>query len=330
MTKIVCINRVTGSYIREYGLYDNILFLSSKTFLKRYLEIKKIIVENKINIIWTWGGLEATFGLLLSMNTPVHHINGSIRHGIVRINTNHCWRKIVLHLSRHIIANSYSGLRANRLTRGFLLYNGLDEKFFQPVIKENYLQDNPDIKQMINKEGLVFISVANLVPYKDYFTVLHALGDLKKAGYIFTYLVVGQGPNRNHIEADIIRNGLNGDVYLLGQRSDVKELLSISDLFIHSSLGEGCSNAILEAMAVGLPVIATSTGGSPEIIDESYGRLFEYQNWEQLKSHLNWFLNNPERREEMGFSAKETARNRFSVERMMVEYKQIIFQIAAN
>jgi glycosyltransferase involved in cell wall biosynthesis len=328
--RAIVFNKKKSSYEQEYNLTGKLVYLKSKNPITRFFEILNILKKEKPVIIWTWGGFEATFGLLLLLVTPIRHINGSIRHGIVRFKRKQIWRRFILHLSRHIVANSHIGLRANGLKRGLVLYNGLDEKFFEPLDTALYLKQQPDIHRILDKEGMVFVSVANLVPYKDYFTVLKALEQLQNNGYQFIYLIIGEGINRNAIGAEILLRGLDASVYLLGRRTDVKELLSISDLFIHSSLGEGCSNAILEAMAAGIPVVASATGGTPEIVDESYGRLFKYQHWEQLHDYLEWFLSNPQKMKEMGSKARETAQNRFTVTNMINEYEQIIKQIASK
>lgn len=328
--KAIVFNRSAGGYAEEYDLGNQLIYLKSTNPIGRLFEMLLILRNEKPYIIWSWGGFEATFATILSLFTPVHHINGSVRHGIVRFNWKQIWRMFILHICRHIVANSYVGLKANGMKRGMVLYNGLDEKFFEPVDTVRYLQHNREIKKILDKDGMVFVSVANLVPYKDYLTVFKALEQLKNKGYQFNYLIIGEGPNRNVLQEDILSMGLRDNVYLLGCRTDVKELLCISALFIHSSLGEGCSNAILEAMAAGLPIVASATGGTPEIVDESYGRLFKYQDWQQLQEYLDWFFSNPQKMKEMGTKAREIARNRFSVARMINEYEKIVMQIASK
>lgn len=311
------------SYIEEYNIKRKIIFLQSKTNFRRLSEIYSIVSNLKPEFLWSWGGLEATFGMIISILKPVVHINGSIRHGIYLGDRGQLLRLIVLHLSKYIVANSHAGLKANMLKRGFVLYNGLDEKFFvEKSEKQNSLPDTLQLKRP------VFISVANFVPYKDYITVLLTLLRLKNEGHSFTYLIIGNGPERTIIEQFIRENNLDEHVILLGKISNVLEYLSCADLFIHSSRGEGCSNAILEAMAAGLPVIATSTGGTPEIVHESFGKLFEYKNMDHLYKHLIWFINNPEMFKNMSIKAKEYAKSLFTIEKMLTNYYNILTTIS--
>lgn len=320
-TKVVCFNKTTSSYIEEYGMSVDVIYLSSKNFFKRVIEIRRIIKENNTDIIWTWGGFEATFGLLLSVTSSVKHINGSIRHGIVRFNKHQLWRMVVLHLSKHIVANSNAGLRANKLKRGFVIYNGIDDKFFTQKDKKPYLIRT---EFGIDDDTIILTSIANLVPYKDYNTILKALSAVKLSGIPFHYIAIGEGSERKNINKLIQTFNLNENVSFPGSRTDIKEILYTSDIFIHSSLGEGCSNAILEAMAAGLPIIATDTGGTNEIVNETNGGLFEFQNTEQLANILREMICNKSKRELMAENSKRRAQTEFSTDRMMYNYYNII------
>jgi glycosyltransferase involved in cell wall biosynthesis len=105
--------------------------------------------------------------------------------------------------------------------------------------------------------------------------------------YDFRYLIIGDGPLRKTIEDKIKQSGLSEKVKLLGRVKNVHEYLRMADYFIHSSRGEGISNAILEAMFTGLPVIATSTGGTPELVYKKSFLLFNYKDLETLKKVLS-------------------------------------------
>jgi glycosyltransferase involved in cell wall biosynthesis len=136
----------------------------------------------------------------------------------------------------------------------------------------------------------VYVSVGNLVPYKDYFTILKALAVLKNK-YNFQYLILGDGPLKHQIKQEIKKYELEKNVHLIGRVSNVYEYLRIGDLLIHSSRGEGISNAILEAMFCGLPIVATRVGGVPETVYPESSALFQYQKYTQL---LDILLRNDE------------------------------------
>lgn len=326
-TKIIVFNRSKNNYIAEYKIaYKDLYYLKSKNTIKRLFEITKIYNEFKPDIIYAWGGFEATFGLSISPFINAKFINGSIRHGIVLFRRKHIWRLILLHLSKFVVANSYAGLKANHLKKGYVLYNGTDGSFQKNIPSENRLEMIYKIFPNYKNE-LILISVANLVPYKDYFTILEALKKLSDKGYRFYYLIIGEGLIKRVITDKIEKFILKDNINLLGRINDVQNYLQIADIFIHSSLGEGCSNAILEAMAAGLPIIASDTGGTSEIVTENNGFLFEYKNAEQLESRIKKLLDDPHLRLEMGHQSAKFARENFTVDVMMRNYYNILKEV---
>jgi glycosyltransferase involved in cell wall biosynthesis len=320
---IVSIYKPVVSYVEEYNVMPNDIYyiLRHNNFL-RILYFFKITKLVRPDIVYARDTLSFIIALLVSFILPFKIVNGSIRHGIARKDLSFKVRTFFLHFSKYIIANSFAGLKANKVNRGYVLYNGVDDSFFS-VTERNHTSGH----SWYSYEMPTFISVGNLVPYKDYKTVLTALTELKSNGYRFRYLIIGEGPNRAAIEGQIKNSGLGNQVWLLGVTANVASYLYEADLFIHSSKGEGCSNAILEAMAAGLPVIVTATGGTPEIVDHKYGRLFDYQNWKQLYTHLAWFIENPDKIRDMSIKARESAIQRFSVGRMISEYEKIMDDI---
>jgi glycosyltransferase involved in cell wall biosynthesis len=302
----------------------DIIFLSSKNPFKRYFEIRKAIKENNTEIIWSWGGVEAFYGFVLSLVSRVRHINGSVRHGVFSFNRHQLLRLVILHLSANVVANSYAGLKANKLVRGHVLYNGIDGDFYvKPEKNSSVIRKELGIED----ENIILTSIANLVPYKDYDTILKALSILKRKGILFHYIAIGEGVEKIRI-IELYKNlNLSGDVSFPGSRTNVKDILSVSNIFIHSSRGEGCSNAILEAMSAGLPIIASDTGGTGEVVDETIGRLFDYQNVEQLSEKIQEIIYDKPLRDNLGKNSKKKAINDFSIERMMADYYQILEEV---
>ena len=118
------------------------------------------------------------------------------------------------------------------------------------------------------------ISVARLSPLKDFPTLLQAVRLVLPHVPDFRLRIVGDGPERAKLESLIEELHIRPHVELLGERHDVPELLAESGFFVSSSLSEGISLTLLEAMAVGIPVVTTSVGGNPEIVlDGQTGRL---------------------------------------------------------
>jgi glycosyltransferase involved in cell wall biosynthesis len=109
------------------------------------------------------------------------------------------------------------------------------------------------------------LTVGRLQAPKDPLTLVRALAELARPGEA---VIAGDGPDRPAVESEVRRLGLESVVRLAGERNDVEELLAAADLFVLSSRSEGLPLSILEAMAAGLPVVASSVGGVPELVVE--------------------------------------------------------------
>jgi L-malate glycosyltransferase len=134
-----------------------------------------------------------------------------------------------------------------------VVYNGLPEQAFAPV--------PPTLVETANP---VVLCVANLKRYKGHRYLLEALSHLQANGRPCTLLLAGEGPERQPLERQAAR--LRIDVRFLGRCQDVRPLLARADVVAHPSLQEGMSNAVMEAMAAGRPIVATNVGGTPELL----------------------------------------------------------------
>ncbi|HET6875840.1 MAG TPA: glycosyltransferase [Acidimicrobiales bacterium] len=113
----------------------------------------------------------------------------------------------------------------------------------------------------------VVVCVANLIAYKGHSYLLEAAADLVAQGVLFRLVLVGDGPLRGELERKA--GDLRLPVELAGGTTDVRPWLSTADVFVLPSLEEGMSNALMEALAYGLPVVATDVGGNAEVVGEA-------------------------------------------------------------
>lgn len=324
--RIIYYNESIGGYIEQYQIEDKVYRCEEKSSLKRIQATIKYARDINADIIVSWGNMESIIGLLVSAFTDIPFVNFSIRHGIRSRKFSHYFRTLILHMSKNIVANSYAGLKANKLRRGFVLYNGIEaieveETHKLQAKKMMYIQDNDT--------AVILVSVANLVPYKDYYTTFEALKILKEEGYNFRYYVIGEGPLRIDYENYLRENRLEDCVFLLGRIAHPHAFLSYADIFIHSSKGEGCSNAILEAMSMGLPIIASDTGGTSEIVGRN-AILFPYKDVEKLKRAIMKLYSDNKLRLQMGRESNNIVKSRFTVERMLNTYSDILHKVIRN
>jgi len=138
-------------------------------------------------------------------------------------------------------------------------------------------------------------------------------------------VIVGEGP-----EAHRLRERAGAGLHMAGLRRDVPSFLRTFDVFSLASDNEGISNAILEAMAVGLPVAATRVGGNPELVlDGETGRLFERGDEEGLYRILREYLRHPELRRRHAAAARARAVESFSLQAMVRGYEAVYSRVAA-
>jgi glycosyltransferase involved in cell wall biosynthesis len=165
------------------------------------------------------------------------------------------------------------------------------------------------------------VSVGRLVLPKSFWILGQALRALERGS--FRALVVGDGPQETFLQ------GIDG-VELLGERNDVPDLLARSDIFALSTLSEGMPISVLEAMAAGLPVVATAVGGIPEIVvDGETGVLVPPQDDAALAAALERLLADPELGRRMGAAGRARAEELFDVARFRRDHLELYDRLLA-
>jgi glycosyltransferase involved in cell wall biosynthesis len=164
----------------------------------------------------------------------------------------------------------------------------------------------------VGGEPPLIVSVGRLQAPKDPLTLVRALGALPHGS--FRAVMVGDGPDREAVAAEIAASGLAGVVALVGDRDDVPALLEGADVFVLATRSEGFPLSVVEAMAAGLPVVASSVGGIPEaVLDGETGLLVAPQNPPALASALAHVLQDGARRRSMGAAGRARAAERFDL-----------------
>lgn len=157
-------------------------------------------------------------------------------------------------------------------------------------------------------------SVGRLAAPKDFPTLVRALARVDAEP--FRARIVGDGPDRDEVDATIRESGLSERVELLGERRDVVDLLAASDVFVLSSTSEAMPMSVLEAMAAAVPVVGAAVGGIPELVeDEVTGLLFEPRDVDGLAAALRRLLADRDLRRRLGEAGRERARTKFDVTR---------------
>lgn len=207
-----------------------------------------------------------------------------------------------------------------------IIRNGVDETRF---IQNRFTEDQK--KALRESLGLtderVILFTARLDPIKDHATALRAMKRLQSmAGEAQkpVLLLAGNGPELEPLQTMISEMRLEKRVRLLGERSDVSDLLQIADVFLLTSKSEGIPLTILEAFASNVPVVATNVGGIPEVVSNGEnGLLAESGDWEQIAAHLNVLLCDQPWAKMIAQNARVRFEAEFTERKMLAEYQKI-------
>jgi len=238
------------------------------------------------------------------------------------------FRRLAYHLADRVFSVSYQlrDLHAGRT--GFdpgriaVIHNGVDRQRFCP---------SPTARRMVREEfGITpdmfcIGCVGNLFPVKGHMTALEGIEGLASKTANWRLLLIGEGPEREKLETFVAAHpDWKHRVQFLGTSHRVPELLQAMDAYVLPSIAEGISNSLLEAMASGVPVVATVTGGNPEVvIDGESGLLFPVGDAGRLSAHLLRLYDDKALREQLTERALRRVREEFSLDSMVDRYAQL-------
>lgn len=176
-------------------------------------------------------------------------------------------------------------------------------------------------------DRLILAAVGRLAVQKGYDNLLEAFASVRRTHREPALVIAGTGDLQADLERDIVRLGLEGQARLLGLRHDVPRLLAAADLFVSASHWEGLPLAALEAMAAGLPVVATSVGDLPRVVSEDVGVLVPSERPDELAKALRVLLDDPQRRQNLGTAARAHVEKNYAagpwVDRLLELYEDI-------
>jgi glycosyltransferase involved in cell wall biosynthesis len=173
-------------------------------------------------------------------------------------------------------------------------------------------------------EARIVATVGRLTEQKGLCYLIEAAAQVLKHRPDAHFLIVGQGPLEGALRRQAEQLGVAGNVHFLGWRKDAALIAAAADLFVLPSLWEGMPIALLEAMAAGVPVVATQVAGSSEIVEsEKYGILVPPADAGALGREILGLLSNPERARQLGAAGRQRVLEAFSVEKMVRAHEEL-------
>ncbi len=238
------------------------------------------------------------------------------------------FRRLAFELAHCVLSVSHQLKELHARRTGFaadrirVIHNGVDGNRFFPA---------PATRARVRGElGLAedefcIGCIGNLLPVKDHLTMLRAVERIGAQCRRWRLVIVGEGSERPKLEAFIAEHpACREHVVLTGTSDRVPELLQAMDVYVLPSLSEGISNSLLEAMSSGLPVLATATGGNPEVVvDGESGLLFPVGDDGKLAEQLILLQRQPAMRAQLAQQAIRRMREEFSIDSMVRKYAQL-------
>ncbi len=204
------------------------------------------------------------------------------------------------------------------------IYNGIDVDRFRV---EPSVRAQVRAELGIPQKARLTATVAVLRPQKGIEDMLEALPAMVNRVPNLHYMVVGDGPDRQNLERKISERGLEDRVTLTGVRPDVPRMLAAADVFVLPSYTEALPTVVAEAMASGLPVVATRVGGIPEMVDDTTGILVDPGDREGLAAAVSAILTDNDMASALGDQGARTAERRFDIRkqaaRLVTEYREL-------
>lgn len=172
------------------------------------------------------------------------------------------------------------------------------------------------------------ISVGRLDTQKDHHTLIQAFSHLLPKYPDLTLTIYGEGEERQNLETLIAAFNLQDKVHLPGVTQSIQEALLTADLFVFPSLYEGFPNALCEAMAVGLPVIASNCSGNIDVVQDGIdGRLFPVGDVDSLVTLMEELINNPEECRRLSLNAQKIS-ERFHPTRILKLWDDLLVDVS--
>jgi len=284
--------------------------------------------KEKVDILHTYLFTANTWGRLggIIARTPV--IVASERNAIPWKNSLHIFLDSILSLFTSRIVACSSAIRELNLRKGFIkeekisvIYNGVDTEKFKPGKKKKSRKE-----LALPENALIIGSAGRLHWCKGYRFLLEAVNSLKNTYPHLYLMLVGEGEERKNLEKLVERLDLRERVIFTGEVEEVLPFIQSWDVGVFPSLHEGFGISIAETMACGIPVIASRTGGIPEVVGKA-GIMVERGNSCQLAKAIEKLIGSPSLRETLGKEGRKRIEKYFSISRTVNEWGNLYIEV---
>lgn len=285
----------------------------------RYNEFVKYLEHNNIKAIFSYLTAANFYACMAGKNVKAKVFTG-LRNAELPVLKCIADRMLTNRFSEMAISNSYSG-KVNFVAKGFN-----ESKII--VIPNCFENIKPYIEKPA-KNTLHIITVGRFVPQKDYETAIHAIAELKKKCNNIAFDIVGYGEQENQIREWVKAYNIDDITSIYINPDNIAELLDKADIYLSTSLFEGTSNSIMEAMNADLPIVATNVGDNGKLVrSETNGYLCEKKDYSDIADKLEILANDNNLRIKMGKESKVLLKAEYSVDKFRQSYINLLESVA--
>ena len=333
----ICCLETSGVFARRLAPGTEVHAMHRPARLSKRLPFRlaRLLHQKRVDVVHThnfntlfYGGLAAAMCPAVAL---VHGEHGDFLYATSQRHVN-WWRRGLVERAYAVhTVSEHMGrmlMKTNRIPRRKIisLVNGVELDRYAPA-------DGSDVRAELRfgSEEVVIGALGRLVRVKNYPMLLRAAAAARPRMPRMRLLFIGDGPERPRLEALTDELGLRDATTFAGGRDDVPDLLRTVDVMAMTSLTEGMSNTVLEAMASGIPVVATAVGGNPELVrDGETGFLFAADDEPRLAELLILLADDATLRTRLGRRGREVAEDEFPIEKMMRRYALLYESAAAG
>ncbi len=329
---VIADSEIHYNYVHNLNIPIDVI---NRKYIKKdpslFFRFFKIAKHFKPDIIHTWGTMSTIYAIpaKVILNKPmIANLIANAKKDYSSFSLTALFDKINYIFADAIIGNSMAGLKAYGLTNNpktQLIYNGVHLERFR--IKSN----KEDLREKLKiSTRYIAIMVASTSKSKDYDLFIDVAKNMSSIHNDITFIGVGDGSEFKRLELRIINENIK-NIILTGRRNDIESLIACSDIALLFSQCEGLSNAIIEYMALGKPVITTDLiGGSREIIENEKSGYVMAPNSLLIASKIYELINNPQKLITMGIKGKQIIKDKFTIENMGLEYLKLYEKTCLN
>jgi len=301
----------------------NITILKGNPVIKLY-NFYRLLQQTEIEILFSYLLTGNFYGSIIGKLAGVKYRIGGIRNAQLNPKKEILERCIHNYINTNTIFNNYFGAEVYG-KRGFnknkisVIPNCIDTSEFRIHKK----QTNQKIK---------IVTVGRFVKQKDFYTAIDSIKYLIDSGYTeIQYQIIGYGKLENRLRERINNLGLNGYITMIINPKNLDDFYKNADIYLCTSLFEGLSNTILEAMSFCLPIVATNVGDNMQLVnDDKNGFLVEPKNSNEISNALLKFINNRDLLKSYGLNSYNKVKNEYSKNTFTNNYLAFIKRLSGS